>query len=153
MNEIKIRLGYKKDAETIANFNILMAMETEHKKLPKNIITAGVKKILSNSQYGFYLIAEKNNQIAGSLMVTKEWSDWRNGEFWWIQSVFIKTEFRRQGIYKKLYAFVKSKAQKNPDVCGFRLYVEEENSIAMQTYESCGMIKTHYKMYEEEIKK
>ena len=105
--------------------------------------------LINDENKGFYLVAEKNSQVLGSLMVTTEWSDWRNGVFWWVQSVYISPDFRRQGIYAQLYAQVKTLADQQPNVCGFRLYVETENIIAQKTYESLGMQQSHYLMYEE----
>lgn len=126
-----------------------MALETENKELDGDILSKGVNRLIADPSKGFYLVAEQNNQVVGSLMVTTEWSDWRNGVFWWVQSVYISPDFRRQGIYSKLYEQVKDLAEKQGDVCGFRLYVEKDNSIAQQTYESLGMHSSHYLMYEE----
>ncbi|MFQ3189727.1 MAG: ribosomal protein S18 acetylase RimI-like enzyme [Paraglaciecola sp.] len=126
-----------------------MAWETEQKRLDEDILTKGVDALIVDENKGFYLVAEQNNIVVGSLMVTTEWSDWRNGVFWWVQSVYIMPEFRRKGIYAKLYAQVKALAEQSKNVCGFRLYVEKENLIAQKTYESLGMHQTHYLMYEE----
>ncbi len=113
------------------------------------ILTKGVSALIVDDNKGFYLVAEQNDIVVGSLMVTTEWSDWRNGVFWWVQSVYITPDFRRQGIYAQLYAQVKTLAEQQHNVCGFRLYVEKENLIAQKTYESLGMQPTHYLMYEE----
>ncbi|MBX7220657.1 MAG: GNAT family N-acetyltransferase [Blastocatellia bacterium] len=146
--EITLRRATDSDCEALIAFNQAMAQETEGKELAPEIISAGVANLLAHPQYGFYIVAEVNGAVAGGLMVTFEWSDWRNGLFWWIQSVYIKPEFRRMGLYRRLYAFVKElAAEKN--VCGFRLYVEKENRIAQQTYERLGMTESHYNMYEE----
>ena len=147
---VKIRRAHKKDAEIIADFNRNMAMETEGKDLPSETILKGVKNLIENSQWGFYIIAEKEGQIAGSLLITYEWSDWRNGLFWWIQSVYVVPAFRRQGIYKKMYDFVQSEALKHDHIRGFRLYVETENKTAQKTYESLGMKQCAYILYETE---
>ena len=126
-----------------------MAWETEQKKLDEVVLSKGVLALIEDSNKGFYLVAEQNSRVVGSLMVTTEWSDWRNAVFWWIQSVYIAPDYRRQGIYAQLYAQVKALAEKQQDVCGFRLYVEKENLIAQKTYESLGMEQSHYLMYEE----
>ena len=144
-----IRQATAKDAESIAEFNLLMAFETEHKKLIPEVILAGVNTMIANPSHGFYLVAEKDDEIAGSLMVTTEWSDWRNGVVWWVQSVYVRDEYRRQGIYRGLYEAVKTLANKDESVCGFRLYVEKDNINAQKTYESLGMEETGYLMYEE----
>ncbi len=94
-------------------------------------------------------MAEVEGVIAAALMVTSEWSDWRNGFFWWVQSVYVKKEYRRQGLYSEMYRFVKSEAGRRPDVCGFRLYVEKDNLSAQKTYAALGMERTHYRLYEE----
>jgi ribosomal protein S18 acetylase RimI-like enzyme len=117
-----------------------------------------VENLLRDERYGFYVVAEycasaDSREVAGSLMVTYEWSDWRNGVFWWIQSVYVKPEFRRQGVYRRLYEFIKQRAAQESNVCGFRLYVEKENRIAQATYERLGMTETYYKMFEELCRK
>ena len=151
-DEVSIRLGEAIDTAALVSFNQAMARETEAKELDLNILTAGVENLLKNKQHGCYVVAEvlgeAHRDVVGSLMVTYEWSDWRNGLFWWIQSVYIKPDFRRRGIYRRLYEFVKELAAAQ-GVCGFRLYVEKENRIAQRTYEQLGMTESHYVMYEE----
>jgi ribosomal protein S18 acetylase RimI-like enzyme len=149
LSEIIIRVAKQADVSALVKFNQLMAWETEQKKLDEDILSKGVLALINDENKGFYLVAEKNSQVLGSLMVTTEWSDWRNGVFWWVQSVYISPDFRRQGIYAQLYAQVKTLAEQQPNVCGFRLYVETENIIAQKTYESLGMQQSHYLMYEE----
>ena len=151
IDEISVRLGQARDAAALVDFNIAMAGETEGKELSRTRVSAGVKTVMQNPEHGFYVVAEKAGAIAGSLMVTREWSDWRNGEFWWIQSVYVRPELRRQGIYRKLYEFVRAKALEKANVCGFRLYVEQGNTVAQQTYRDLGMAETIYRMYEQEL--
>ncbi|MDH3690063.1 MAG: GNAT family N-acetyltransferase [Gammaproteobacteria bacterium] len=146
-----IRLGDARDKSTLVAFNQAMALQTEGLELPAAVVTAGVTKILENPQHGFYLIAQCGTEVAGSLMVTNEWSDWRNGNFWWIQSVYVRPEYRRQGIYRQLYQHMKILAADSEDICGFRLYVERDNRVAQETYQALGMRPTHYQMYEEII--
>ena len=107
---ILIRYATLQDADVIARFNSAMAMETENKQLPSNIVTDGVHTALSNKEYGFYLLAESDGNPVAQLMITKEWSDWRNGEFWWVQSVYVEKDYRGQGIYRQLYNKVKELA-------------------------------------------
>jgi ribosomal protein S18 acetylase RimI-like enzyme len=145
---MRIRLATPADAGVLIEFNAAMALETEGKELLTDIIGAGVRSLLGNPAAGFYLLAEQES-VVGSLMITKEWSDWRNGTFWWIQSVYVQPEFRRQGVYKKLYRHVQELAANDPEVCGFRLYVERENSRAQATYRALGMKQTHYLVFEE----
>ena len=144
-----IRVANHKDVTALVDFNQAMAWETESKKLDNAILTQGVGALIADPNKGFYLVAEQNGQVVGSLMVTTEWSDWRNGVFWWIQSVYILPDFRRQGIYAGLYKQVKELAQQQGDVCGFRLYVEKENQVAQATYSALGMHESHYLMFEE----
>lgn len=146
---IIVREADIKDSSAIANFNIAMAWETEEKKLDKKTITAGVTSLFNKPELGFYLVAETKGDVVASLMITKEWSDWRNGLFWWIQSVYVKPDYRRQGVYRALYQRVLELANNDPEVCGCRLYVEKENLNAQKTYKALGMEETHYKMYEE----
>jgi ribosomal protein S18 acetylase RimI-like enzyme len=149
-DEINIRLAAERDVEALGRFNRAMALETEALELDLTVLTAGVENLLRHKQHGFYLIAETAvAEAVGSLMITYEWSDWRNGLFWWIQSVYIAPQFRRRGVYRRLYEFVKELAAKQEEVCGFRLYVEKENRTAQRTYEQLGMSETHYLMFEE----
>ena len=144
-----IRQARLEDANALSEFNQNMAFETEGIKLIPEVISAGVKTMINNPQMGFYLVAEVDGDIQASLMVTTEWSDWRNGLFWWIQSVYVKPDYRRQGLYRQLYERVKSLAENEPGVCGFRLYVEHDNFNAQKTYHALGMDETNYKLFEE----
>lgn len=146
---MNIRRAVPSDREALAEFNSNIARETEGIELIPAVISAGVDAMINNPQMGFYLVVEDGGAIQASLMVTTEWSDWRNGLFWWIQSVYVTTAYRRQGLYRKLYERVKTLAEDEKYVCGFRLYVEHENHVAQKTYRSLGMIETGYKMYEE----
>ena len=147
---INIRRATTNDTPAIADFNISMALETEGKHLDPAIIKRGVANMISNPNMGFYLVAEDGEAVVGSLMVTTEWSDWRNGLFWWIQSVFIVKTHRRRCIDRRLYETVKTLAAEADNVCGYRLYVEKDNRRAQLTYEHLGMQATDYLMYEEE---
>ena len=138
------------DSTTIIEHNCAMALETEGKVLDKQSAELGVKGLFDRPQFGFYLLANIDEKPAASLMVTYEWSDWRNGIFWWIQSVYVKTEFRRQGIYAAMYSELKKMAsESHTPVCGFRLYAETENITAHATYTSSGMNACKYIMFEE----
>lgn len=148
MNKFVMRKGGIKDADTLTKFNQFMALETENKELAYDTVYKGVVNLIKNPQYGCYFVAEQN-KIVGSLMVTFEWSDWRNGLFWWVQSVYVLPEYRRQGVYSELYKFVKEKAKKESNICGFRLYVEKDNLIAQKSYKALGMKETSYKMFED----
>lgn len=148
--KLQIRRAAQKDIEALAAASQLMARETEGRELDLDKMRAGVVSFVNNPQLGFYLIGETRGVVAGSLMITYEWSDWNCGLYWWIQSVYVAKEFRGRGVYRSLYEFVKEDAQRStPHVCGIRLYVDLNNKIAQQTYERVGMQDSHYKMYEE----
>lgn len=148
-DKFTIRVAEPADALTIIDFNRRMARETENKDLPLEIITNGVNAVFADVQKGFYVVAEtiENKEIVGSLLITFEWSDWRNAWFWWIQSVYVRADFRGRGVYRTLYEWVEIKSQAEK-VCGIRLYVERENSVAQKVYQRLGMNETVYQMYE-----
>jgi GNAT superfamily N-acetyltransferase len=145
---MNIRMANLEDAAPLVEFNQAMALETEGRQLDAQTLKSGVEAVFQDDKKGFYVVAESNEKIVGGLMITFEWSDWRSEWFWWIQSVYIMPEQRGQGVYRKLYDFVKEKAQAQGDVYGFRLYVEKENTRARQVYEKLGMDASHYLMYE-----
>ncbi len=146
---LSIRQAVAADAEVIARFNAAMAEETEGRALDWAVILAGVKGLLARPEYGFYLLAELRGAPAACLLITYEWSDWRNGLFWWVQSVYVSPEHRRKGIYRAMYGRVRDLAAADRLVCGLRLYVEKDNAAARATYENLGMHEAHYRMYEE----
>lgn len=146
---IRCRIAEKTDAPAIIEFNKAMALETEAKTLDPELITAGVHSLFEKPELGFYLVAGAGGEVVGSLMITKEWSDWRNGLFWWIQSVYVVPEFRRKGVYRSMYQYVQEMAKSDDEICGFRLYVEKENSVAQKTYRNLGMEETRYKLFEQ----
>ncbi len=149
---MEIRIAREEDIPALVEFNQAMALETEHKALDHNVLTAGVSAVFGDRSKGFYVVIEHEEVVAAGLMVTTEWSDWRNGWLWWIQSVYVGPEHRGRGLYSRMYEFVKSKAAEAGNVCGFRLYVEKENEKAQRVYEKLGMDRTYYLMYEEETK-
>ena len=146
---MNIHIANFEDADLLVEFNRAMALETEGKRLAPDVLRSGVEAVFSDDKKGFYVVARsRDDQIVGSLMITFEWSDWRGKWFWWIQSVYILPEFRGRGIYRLLYEFVKETARDRQNVCGFRLYVEKENTNAQNVYEKLGMKPSHYLMYE-----
>ncbi|MGD1951307.1 MAG: GNAT family N-acetyltransferase [Leptolyngbyaceae cyanobacterium] len=149
MDSINIRRAQLSDASAIANFNQAMAWETENKKLISEVILAGVTSLFENPSRGFYIVAEIDAKVVACLMITTEWSDWRNGLFWWVQSVFVLPDYRRRGIYRRMYQFIKDLANREPNVCGFRLYVEKDNVRAQSTYTTLGMSQSPYFLFEE----
>lgn len=148
-DEMILRKAELRDAAAIAAFNSSMSHETEGRRLIPEVIGAGVLRLLNDPSLGFYLVAEHAGRVVGCLMITQEWSDWRNGTFWWIQSVYVEAGWRRKGVYRRLYDFIRGLALADPAICGFRLYVEKENTVAQATYESLGMKATDYLIYEE----
>ncbi len=149
--DVIVRSASSKDADLLIDFNQAMAMESENKGLDRATLAAGVQHLIESPLDGFYLIAELAGVPAGSLMVTYEWSDWRAGRFWWIQSVYVRPEHRRKGVYSALHQAVRERAISAPDACGIRLYVERDNAGAQATYASLGMKETGYRLYEEEF--
>ena len=149
--EITIRRAKLDDLETLVGFNVAMARETEDKALPVESLSSGVKALLADESLGFYLVAELGGRPVGQVMITTEWSDWRNAHFWWLQSVYVVPECRRQGVFRSLYNHVVRQAQEAGNVCGLRLYVERTNQRAQQVYADLGMAQSHYDMFEVEF--
>lgn len=149
---IIIRVARPGDASFITEFNRLMALETESIELNVEVLQQGVNNLLNDASKGFYLLAENTGEIIGQLMITYEWSDWRNRNIWWIQSVYVKPEFRQKGVYNSLYHQTKNLAYAE-GVREIRLYVEKNNRIAQAVYEKCGMNESHYLLYEAKLNK
>jgi ribosomal protein S18 acetylase RimI-like enzyme len=146
---LTIRAAQLGDAAVIAEFNRLMAKETEQKDLDPTILGAGVAAMLRDPNKGRYYVAEADGRIVGQLGITLEWSDWRNGNFWWIQSVYVTPDARRHGVFRSLYEHVLAVAAREPNVIGVRLYVEHDNNIAQATYQKLGMTLTSYHLMEK----
>jgi ribosomal protein S18 acetylase RimI-like enzyme len=145
---VSVRLAAPGDVETIARFNQAMAQETERRTLDPDRLRRGVRAVLEDASKGRYWVAESDGRLVGQLLITFEWSDWRNGAFWWIQSVYVDPEFRGCGVFRSLYEHVAREAQAAPGVCGLRLYVEQDNRRAQEAYERLGMKRTPYLIYE-----
>ena len=146
---VRIRDAEPSDQEFLAHGNEAMALETEHKRLDPATIRRGVASALANPAHGRYFIAEDDaGDAVGQLMITYEWSDWRDGQFWWIQSVYVLPHARRGGVFRALYDHVDTLSRSTPGVIGLRLYVETGNSRAKKTYEALGMHSGHYSFYE-----
>ena len=146
---VATRVAVAADAATLAGFNRAMALETESRVLEADRLLPGVEAVLRDPRHGFFVVAETGREVVGALLITYEWSDWRNGRFWWIQSVYVRPEHRRRGVYRRLHEFVRDRARADGNVVGFRLYVERDNIDAQRTYASLGMGETPYRMYEE----
>ena len=143
-----IRKARPEDAPRIVEFQQAMALETEGKTLDESLVAPGVSAVFASPDKGFYIVAEIDDLVVGSLLITYEWSDWRNATFLWIQSVFVDADHRRQGVYTAMHNHVLALAENDDALCGVRLYVERTNSGAQQTYKSLGMDHSHYDMYE-----
>jgi GNAT superfamily N-acetyltransferase len=148
LTEIRVRAATLDDAEFLVRGNAQLALETEELSLDLDCLRSGVQAMFDDPARGFYLIAEVNSTRAGQMMITYEWSDWRNGVFWWIQSVYTLPEFRRHGVFRALYAQTQALARQGHSVCGLRLYVDAHNGQAQATYRQCGMHETGYRMFE-----
>lgn len=147
-DDIEIREARLDDAPVIVDFQIRMARSTEDLELDHLTVTRGVAAVFADPAKGTYWVAEEDGRVIGSLLTTFEWSDWRNGTVLWIQSVYVLPEWRRRGIYKRLYEHLKQQVERSPDLRGLRLYVDQRNTAAQEVYERLGMTKEHYQMYE-----
>ena len=147
----QIRSANLSDASFIADCNIRMAWETEQRRLELKTVAAGVTSALKDASKGIYYIAEAEGKPVGQMFITCEWSDWRNGNFWWIQSVYIVETFRGRGIFRALFEHVNALAKARADVCGLRLYVEAENTRAKEVYSRLGMHETEYDIFETDF--
>jgi GNAT superfamily N-acetyltransferase len=145
-----IRAATRADIPDLLAWNAAMAWETEHKTLDAAVLERGITGVFEQPQRGFYLVAERDGAAVGCLLVTYEWSDWRNGNFWWIQSVYVVAAARRSGVFRALHAEVAQRAR-SAGAIGLRLYVETENQRAQQTYTDLGMERCHYFMYEASL--
>ena len=146
-----IRSANTADAPFIADWNIRMAFETEQRQLDAQTVSAGVTALLQDSSKGSYFIAQVAGQPVGQMLITYEWSDWRNGTFGWVQSLYIVETFRCRGIFRALFEHVNALARARNDVCGLRLYVESENTHAKQVYSKLGMRRTDYELFETDF--
>ena len=149
--QITVRRALAADLDTLTRFNMAMASETENKTLAADTLRRGVQAVLDDAGRGFYLVAEIDARPAGQLLITTEWSDWRNAWFWWIQSVYVAPQFRRRGIYRALEQQVQQAALAAGNVCGLRLYVDRDNRTAQKVYVNLGMTPSNYDLYELEF--
>ena len=144
-----IRQAGPDDEDVVADFNCRLAWESESKRLDAPTVQLGVREILNNSRHGRYFVACLDGRIVGQLMHTFEWSDWRNGDIWWLQSVYVHPDFRRLGVFRTLLNHLQTEATASPDVVGLRLYVEEHNTAAQETYERLGLKTAGYVVMEQ----
>jgi GNAT superfamily N-acetyltransferase len=154
-NQLIIRAANLDDVESIITFSAAMALETEKRQLNVARLREGTLSLLNTPSYGFFMVAEIGNgeqrRLIGQLMITYEWSDWRNGVFWWIQSVYVDPAWRRRGVFRRIHEAVVSQAKADVKVCGLRLYVEQDNHTAEAVYQRVGLKRSVYKVYEEDF--
>ena len=148
MSNVTYRSATPKDADLIVEFQIAMALETEELNLDLETCRRGVNAVFKNPALGTYFVAEIDGAVVGSTLITHEWSDWRNGLVWWIQSVYIAPEARRQGVYAGLYGYLQGLANEDPHIRGIRLYVDLRNTPAQEVYTRLGMNGEHYRLFE-----
>lgn len=153
MQEWNIRPGRLDDVERLVAFSQALALETEGRRLDTDRLQRGTRALLNSTVHGIFMVAERpqTNQVVGQLMITYEWSDWRNALFWWIQSVYVDQAWRRQGVFRSLHAKVIERAKADPGVCGVRLYVESENRIAQEVYRKVGLKPSSYAVFENDF--
>ena len=151
--DLQVRAATADDLDLMARWAQAMAIETEDKALDADIVTRGIAAGLADPGRARYYVASVDDEAAGTLMLTTEWSDWRNGWWWWIQSVYVAPAHRRKGVYRALYSHVHDLARADPEVRGLRLYVEKENVTAQRTDEFLGMVDAGYRMYEAETRR
>ena len=145
---MNIRSATINDASQIARFNQMMALETEEKTLNPETVAKGVAAALTEPDRGFYTVAEIEGDVVGCLMITFEWSDWRNGNIWWIQSVYVDSHHRKTGVYRAMYEHLYKQAAAADDIAGIRLYVDKTNTVAQAVYRKMGMNLARYDIYE-----
>ena len=151
-----VREATLSDVAHLVKFNLAMAWETEKRRLDKQRLLAGITAIVECSTRGVYLVGEVSRpngkrEVMSQLLITYEWSDWRNGHFWWIQSVYVHPEWRGQGVFRRMYQYVEQKAKSSEEVCGIRLYVEHKNTMALAVYERLGFSHTSYRILETDF--
>lgn len=143
-----IRQANETDSASIVEFQLAMAMETEQLELHKPTVIKGVAAVFADQSKGIYYVAELHGEVVGSLLTTFEWSDWRNGTVLWIQSVYVRPEFRKRSVFSRLYKHIQEMVASNHDLRGIRLYADKTNTSAHGVYEHLGMTAEHYQMYE-----
>jgi GNAT superfamily N-acetyltransferase len=148
----EVRMASHGDLDVLVKFSAAMAMETEGRPLDPDRLRRGILAVLESSVHGFYMVSERHDAdaraVVGQLLVTYEWSDWRCANFWWIQSVYVDPAWRRRGVYRQLYGSVLDAAKGRTDVCGLRLYVEQDNHVAQSVYRHLKLRPTSYHIWE-----
>ena len=147
---LHIRRAVPNDAEVIVAFNVALAAESEGRRLDRHVVARGVRRVVADPALGVYYVAEREGSVFGQLLITYEFSDWRDGTFWWIQSVYVEPASRRHGVYRALHEHVAQQARHAGNVCGLRLYVDRRNARARAVYQRLGLTPTEYELYESD---
>ena len=148
LGDFNVRQAVPADVDTLIEFNRTMAAETEGRALEPGVVAAGVRAVLGHPNRGRYFVAEHQGRVRGMAMITYEWSDWHNAWFWWLQSVYVRPEWRRRGVFAALYDHITRAARRRGDVCGIRLYVDQDNTSAIKTYNKLGIAGGRYVVHE-----
>jgi ribosomal protein S18 acetylase RimI-like enzyme len=148
MIEFRIRQAVPEDADVVARFNVELAKESENLVLNPSVVRAGVEALLRDPGKGTYFVAEADGAVIGQLLITHEWSDWCNGDYWWLQSVYVRADWRRRGVFQGLFQHVLARAEEQGGVASIRLYVEKNNEPALKAYARLGLKETHYRILE-----
>jgi GNAT superfamily N-acetyltransferase len=155
LDRILVRFADREDVDSIVAFSEALARETEGRRLDRTRLREGTLCLLGAPEHGFYVVGELveggRRQLVGQLMITFEWSDWRNGVFWWVQSVYVDPAWRRQGVYRAMHDHIVTRAKADPKVCGIRLYVERDNRTAQTVYQRVGLVPSAYTVYEKDF--
>ena len=154
-HQLTVRAADRDDLDSIIAFSAAMAWETEQRRLDETRLREGTQALLNTPSLGFFMVAEvresERRVVVGQLMITYEWSDWRNGVFWWIQSVYVDPAWRRQGVFRRMHEAVMASAKAASNVCGVRLYVEQDNQTAQAVYQRLGLAPSAYRVYEQDF--
>ena len=144
-----VRPAKLEDSTSIIDFQVKMAWETEAIRLDRKTIEAGVTSVFKNPEKATYYVGVSNDQVVSSMMITTEWSDWRNKTVWWLQSVYVLPDFRGQGMFRQMFNYINKLIDQKPEVAGLRLYVDASNKNALKTYAAVGMDVDHYQVCEK----
>jgi len=149
---VSIRVARSTDLEFLVDGNARLAAETEDRELDRELLSEGVAAVIGDAAKGRYYVADDGEGPIGQMLITYEWSDWRSGWFWWLQSVYVVPEARDQGVFSRMYAYLLEAAKRDPEVCGVRLYVDVRNDRAAAIYRSIGMKDAGYTVYEVDFR-
>jgi len=155
LDRLIVRPARMEDVDMLVTFSAAMALETEGRRLDMDRLRRGTQRVFDSPTRGFYVVAELPQEsspgVIGQLLVTYEWSDWRDATFWWIQSLYVHPDWRRRGVYRRMHEYIRQQARSRSDVCGLRLYVEAGNTGAQAAYRQTGLFPSSYRIIEEDF--